>query len=112
MTTKYAIKGDHFDAPDQVHRRGPTLSVDIWYPGVGENATHVEVGLCSVRATDSIRIHYSFDRNGFVIEQASRFEFEANDKVCDPDWQEVAFVQSWGREIEPVQQGGWKKITP
>jgi gentisate 1,2-dioxygenase len=53
-----------------------------------------------VRAADSIRISYDHERDGWKIEQASTFEWEANDTVCDPDWQEVAFVQAWGRERE------------
>lgn len=78
-------------------RRGDTVSVDLWYPGVPGNAAHIEVGLVDVRAADSIRIHYDFDRDGYVIEQASRFEWDESDEQCDPGWQEVAFVQAWAR---------------
>lgn len=80
------------------------LSVDIWYPRNGNNGrtadqpVAVEVGLIDVRAADSIRIHYDFERDGYVIRQASKFEWAADDEVCDPGWQEVAFIQAWGRE--------------
>jgi hypothetical protein len=86
------------------------LSVDLWYPNVPDDPNvprtfdHpkvVEVGLMHVRAADSIRIEYDFDRNGYTIKQASRFQWEADDAACDSDWQEVAFVQAWAREIDP-----------
>jgi hypothetical protein len=86
------------DFPDQFRRRGKTIGVELWYPGLGENATHVEVGLQHVRAADSVRISYDFERDGWKIEQASVFEWEADDTVCDPDWQEVAFVGAWARQ--------------
>lgn len=84
------------------------LVVDLWYPRNAKNEkedrpidhpTAIEVGLSDVRAADSIRIEYDFGRDGYVIKQASKFWFEM-DEVCDPDWQEVAFVQAWGREVE------------
>jgi gentisate 1,2-dioxygenase len=72
---------------------------DLWYPGP-ENCTQVEVGLVHVRAADSILIRYDFNRDGYQILQASKFSWEAGDPVCDPDWQEVAFVQAWARQVE------------
>lgn len=56
-----------------------------------------EIGLNSVRAADSIRIYYDFKRDGYVITQASKFTFDA-DEPFDMDYQEVAFVQAWARE--------------
>lgn len=79
--------------------RGDTLSVDLYYPR-SEEVRYVEVGLVEVRAADSIRISYDFDRDGYKIEQASIFEWDGGDNECDPDWQEVAFVPAWGREQE------------
>lgn len=51
-----------------------------------------------VRAADNIRIHYDFNRDGYVIEQSSVFQWDLDDDIRDPDWQEVSFIQSWGRE--------------
>lgn len=82
----------------EIVRNGDTVYVDHWYPGVSGNPTYTQVGLMHVRAADDIRISYDFDRDGWVIQQASRFEFPADDKVCDEDWQEVAFVKAWARE--------------
>jgi hypothetical protein len=76
---------------------GTAVHVDLWYPRI-DPIKHIYVGLVDVRAADNIRISYDFERDGWVIEQASVFEWNDNDKVCDPDWQEVAFVQSWARD--------------
>jgi len=88
--------------------RKDTLIVDMWYPrltsGQPRTPDHpvaVEVGLCDVRAADSIRIEYDFARDGYSIKQASKFQWPCDDTVCDPDWQEVAFVQAWAREVPP-----------
>ncbi len=77
--------------------------VDLWYPRVErergvDEPTEVEVGLTDVRAADSIRISYDFERDGYVIRQASTFDWDHDDEACDADWQEVAFVKSWARE--------------
>jgi len=62
-----------------------------------DHPIEVEVGLVDVRAADSIRISYDFKRDGYVIKQASKFEFEIGG-VMDADWKEVAFVKAWQRE--------------
>jgi hypothetical protein len=83
-------------------RRGTEVDVDLLYPraaqGDPERVQFISVGLSDVRAADNIRISYDFVRDGWKIEQGSKFEWGADDKVCDPDWQEVAFIQAWGRE--------------
>jgi hypothetical protein len=53
---------------------------------------YIEVGLEHVRAADSIRISYDFDRDGYRIEQSRLTE---DDQMMD-DWQEVAFIPAWG----------------
>lgn len=73
---------------------------EFWYPRVESQGSRVQalsIGLCDVRAADNIRISYDFERDGWVIKQASRFSWEA-DEEPDPDWQEVAFVKAFGRE--------------
>lgn len=67
-----------------------TVEVELWYPKL-HPVKFVQVGLMDVRATDNIRISYDYDRDGWKIGQASD----------DPDdWQEVAFVQAFGRNNE------------
>jgi len=75
------------------------LAFDIEYPRSGAIQT-VEIGLMDVRAADAIRITYDFERDGWSILQASRFEWSATDPVMDSDWQEVAFIKAWAREQE------------
>lgn len=75
---------------------GDELSIDLWYPRVEDNPIKkFVIGLMDVRAADDIRISYDFDRDGWKIEQASTFEWSVDDKICDPDWQEVAFIRAW-----------------
>lgn len=62
--------------------------------------TFLEISLCHTRAADSIRIKYDSERNGYVIEQASIFEWEPSDKENEQDWQEVAFIGAYAREIK------------
>lgn len=76
-----------------------TLDIDLYYPRPqSKDATKVVLGLRDIRASDGVRLSYDFERDGWIIEQASIFEWEGDDDVCDPDWQEVAFIESWGRE--------------
>ena len=79
-------------------RVGDVVFATLWYPGTEPCTRYVNVGLAHVRAADEIRISYDFERDGYKIEQASVFEWEANDEVMDRDWQEVAFIKAWGRE--------------
>ncbi len=78
--------------------RGKTVHLDLWYPRSEANVNNVILGLIDFRATDEIRISYDFERDGWKIEQQSTFSWASDDEVCDPDWQEVAFVKSWARE--------------
>ena len=54
--------------------------------------------MMDVRASDDIRVSYDFERDGWKIEQASRFSFEISEPFNE-DWQEVAFIQAWGRKV-------------
>lgn len=77
--------------------------VTLWYPRNdqkrdAEQPQEIEIELMDVRAADSILVSYDFDRDGYVIKQASRFYWPAEDPVCDPDWKEVAFIKAWQRE--------------
>lgn len=89
----------------RVRRAGEVLEVALLYPPYRDGDSPgkvrcVEVDMESTRASDSIRIHYDFERDGYVIQQASTFEWEVDDAQMDADWQEVAFIQAWGREKE------------
>jgi hypothetical protein len=73
----------------------PLLRVELWYPRSKGAADTVDISLIDVRAADSIRISYDFDRDGWSIKQATVFEWDAEDDECDPCWVEVHFVQAW-----------------
>lgn len=75
-------------------------AVELWYPRCDGNAKAIDVGLADVRASDGIRVTYDFDRDGWSIQQASTFSWDVDDHICDADYQEVAFVQSWARDNE------------
>lgn len=45
--------------------RGRLLELDLWYPGVADRVDTVELGLVDVRAADSIRISFDFERDGY-----------------------------------------------
>ena len=75
--------------------------IDWMYPeiyGKTKPQNTLTIDLTHIRAADGIRIKYDSERDGWIIEQASIFEWNEEDEVCDSDWQEVAFVQAWGRE--------------
>jgi hypothetical protein len=79
--------------------KGDKANFDFLYPRQSQIKT-IEVGLEDVRAADSIQISYDFVRDGYSIKQASTFRWDINDKECDEDWQEVAFIQAWARKQE------------
>jgi hypothetical protein len=80
---------------------GDELHIDLWYPDVDDTEIRkFVIGLIDVRAADDIRISYDKERDGWKIEQASTFEWDADDKIQNPDWQEVAFIRAWAREKE------------
>ena len=87
---------------DYASFRDGLLTVNLWYPRSdnGNEVQEVEIELMDVRAADSIRVSYDFKRDGYVIKQASIFEWDADDEECESDWQEVAFVKAWAREVE------------
>ena len=80
----------------------PTHVIINWsYPEIYDlkNQSTLEIELSHTRAADGIRIKYDAIRDGWVIEQASIFSWDADDKTdCDMDWKEVAFVRAWERE--------------
>ena len=87
-----------------VSRGDDTLSVTLTYPpytdadNTNNQVRYIQVDQESVRASDGLRLYYDYERDGFVVQQASTFQWESGDDVCDPDWQEVGFFQSWARE--------------
>lgn len=90
-----------------------TVGFDFWYPEMTEKAKdskkikYLEIGLVHVRASDGMRIHYDFDRDGFVIEQ-SYFKYEKRISETTGGeyfeeiriWEETSFIQSWALDCK------------
>lgn len=75
-----------------------TAHIDIWYPRNDDTAVKfLEVGLMDVRASDGIRVHYDFERDGFVVCQPKPIVSGIKDSCieCGEEWIEVGFFQSW-----------------
>lgn len=106
------ISKDQLDNPDQVSVIGDKLSIDLWYVRCdGTKIKAVEVGICDVRAANSIVVDYDFDRDGYRIRmlkypQEERVVKEEGDFVqveCVDELVEVAFIPAWaaGSPKEP-----------
>lgn len=76
------------------------LEINLIYPRNEDSIKHLLIGLMDTRAADDLRISYDFERDGWKIEQSSIFSWDCDDEVCDPDWQEVAFIKAWQRQTE------------
>lgn len=88
---------------NESHSNKDTFFAYFWYPPRDPDQAgikFIELGLVDGRAADNIRIHFDFKRDGYVIEQGSIATWKGDDKICDRDWQEVAFVEPYKREEE------------
>jgi len=97
-----SAEGVHVHANGIVTLNGSRL-VHWSYPEIydREKQDSLEIALEHTRAADSIRIKYDSQRDGWVIEQASKFEWDEDEDECDSDWQEVAFIKAWARGNPP-----------
>jgi hypothetical protein len=83
------------------------IRVELHYPRVEGNKDCVIIDLTDVRASDGIRIHYDFKRDGWVICQPRYSQvpvYKSDGKTVDyymekEEWIETAFVQSWPFEV-------------
>jgi hypothetical protein len=73
--------------------------VDLEYPRNEGAIQYINVGLMDVRAADDIRISYDFERDGYKIEQAQKFEWQVGEEI-DYQWKEAAFIRAWQFEKE------------
>ena len=96
----------HRECKVEISVEDRTVGIDLCYSRIEDGRPNaVEVGLMDVRAADSIRVSYDFERDGWLIQQATRFSWETGESP-DPGWVEVAFVQAWGSKIKgPGDEG-------
>ena len=105
------IHESEYTGPNNFHIsvHGRELHVGLTYPPRDakdeaekpDQVRYVMVDQESVRASDGIRVWYDYERDGFVIEQGSTFEWNSDEEATADnaeDWQEVAFVKSWARD--------------
>ena len=101
MTEKpFRHVSDYRDRNYHIDHRADTLCVCLTYPSRGTHdpqagVSHVEINQESVRSSDGVRLHYDYDRDGWVIEQPTVWVWHESDTDCDEGWGEVAFVRSW-----------------
>jgi hypothetical protein len=105
MTYRKIIQSPYGKHVDNFHlsRRDDALEVALTYPpwtdadNKGGQLRHVQINQESVRASDGIRVHYDYERDGFVIEQPKvRYEPDGEDALkMVEEWIEVAFCPSW-----------------
>lgn len=99
MTVRDQIrKSEYGGSPNNFHisRKDKELLVELTYPETNKDGVaYIEVDQESVRASDSVRLHYDYDRDGWVVEKPTKLCWNSSDKECDMGWREVAFIQSW-----------------
>jgi hypothetical protein len=86
-----------------IRKFGSELSATLTYPpwtdadNKTDQCRYVCVNQESVRASDGVRLHYDYQRDGFVIEQPRRRIKKTGPDTYEEveDWVEVAFCQSW-----------------
>lgn len=68
----------------------------------------LRVGLEDVRAANDIEIHYDFDRDGWVIESATKFMWVLGEDTSDRRMEEVAFIPAYsetaGAELDRMNR--------
>lgn len=76
------------------------LSVGIEYPRQQDSKCKaVEVSLVDVRAAADIRIHYDFDRNGWVITMEKTERLPSGTNTSTGEWIEVGFVEAYQTQV-------------
>ena len=106
------------DSPMNFHvsKHGDELSVTLTYPPWTDadnrngQCRHIRINQEAVRASDGIRVHYDYTRDGFVVEQPRPFlvkKGETRNSISyesGETWIEVGFFQSWAFERSDEEQ--------
>jgi hypothetical protein len=75
------------------------LYIEWFYPEIydKQNQSTIEIDMTHTRSANSIRIKFDSERNGWVIDQATKLEWEPEDTIQDPCYKEVAFIKAWDK---------------
>ena len=97
-------------SPEPASKLTDELVVTLTYPPIvvdhaDGKVRYVRVNQESVRASDGLRVHYDFYRDGWVIEQPmDRFQkLSENHYDTITEWTEVFFAKSWALEPDGDQ---------
>ncbi len=107
MTWDKLIESEYGDGAKNFHvtKAADTLHVTLTYPpwtdadNKHNQCRHIYLNQEAVRASDGIRLHYDYERDGFVIEQPKPRLVAVGENSYEQveDWAEVGFFQSWAR---------------
>jgi len=86
-----------------VYKHGNELKVELTYPpwsdddNTNDQCQYIVINQESVRASDGVRLHYNYDRDGFVVQQPTHQLRAIGNNSYDDDiiWIEVGFFPSW-----------------
>ena len=84
----------------EAYVKGEVVYIPLWYPNHSKEKI-IQVDLVDVRAADDIQISYDYVRDGWVIKQASVFEWDddtPDEDWCDSKWIEVSFIKAWSQD--------------
>ena len=111
-TTHVKIHDSEYTGPCNFHvaKHNDEVHVELTYPKWTDADTtaeggcrHVYVNQESVRASDGVRLHYDYERDGFVVEQPNpRLVCVGKNSYETPEnWIEVGFFKSWAKNVRP-----------
>lgn len=104
MEHKKIHESEYGESPLNFHvaKHGDELHVELTYPpwtdadNKNGQCRHIHINQEAVRASDGIRVHYDYSRDGFVVEQPRPYMVLEDDCYhCRETWIEVGFFQSW-----------------
>jgi hypothetical protein len=65
---------------------------EIYHP---KKQDSIILELAHIRSANNLHITFDAKRDGYVISQQTIFSWPLDDDICDPGWQEVAFIEAW-----------------
>lgn len=83
-------------------REARSFHIELEYPRLDSNVQEVTVGLTDVRAADTIRITYDFERDGWRLGMDRTVEDGPIMRVTEEN-AEVAFIPAWNEKPTSVE---------